>query len=80
VENKLRTVLWGWTGKALPAEATEVLADLAVRLDGPLGEALEEHLTIAEVQHVRLRVRRLARRRTFPTPPQDWPAVPWPPV
>ncbi len=80
VENKLRTVLWGWTGKALPAETTEVLADLAVRLDGALGEALEEHLTIAEVQHVRLRVRRLARRRTFPTPPQDWPAVPWPPV
>ncbi len=80
VENKLRTVLWGWTGKALPAEATEVLADLAARLDGPLGEALEQHLTIAEVQHVRLRVRRLARRRTFPMPPQDWPAVPWPPV
>jgi uncharacterized repeat protein (TIGR03843 family) len=80
VENKLRTVLWGWTGRALPAEATEVLADLAVRLDGALGEALEEHLTVAEVQHVRLRVRRLARRKTFPTPPQDWPAVPWPPV
>ena len=80
VENKLRTVLWGWTGKALPAEATEVLADLAVRLDGALGEALEEHLTVAEVQHVRLRVRRLARRKMFPTPPQDWPAVPWPPV
>jgi uncharacterized repeat protein (TIGR03843 family) len=80
VENKLRTVLWGWTGKPLPPEALEVLATLMARLDGDLGEALDEHLTVAEVQQVRLRVRRLARRATFPKPPQDWPAVPWPPV
>jgi uncharacterized repeat protein (TIGR03843 family) len=80
VENKLRTVLWGWTGKPLPAEALEILATLTARLDGDLGEALEAHLTVSEVQHVRLRVRRLARRATYPKPPQDWPAVPWPPV
>jgi hypothetical protein len=80
VENKLRTVLWGWTGRPLPPEAPEVLATLQARLDGDLGEALEEHLTVAEVQQVRLRVRRLARRATFPQPPRDWPAVPWPPV
>ncbi|WP_433292739.1 SCO1664 family protein [Actinoplanes sp. CA-030573] len=80
VENKLRTVLWGWTGKALIAEATEVLTALAAELDGSLGEALEEHLTISEVQHVRLRIRRLLRAGRFPKPPQDWPAIPWPPV
>jgi uncharacterized repeat protein (TIGR03843 family) len=80
VENKLRTVLWGWTGKALIPEAIEVLEDLSGRLDGALGEALEEHLTVSEVQHVRLRVRRLLRSKRFPKPPQDWPAVPWPPV
>jgi uncharacterized repeat protein (TIGR03843 family) len=80
VENKLRTVLWGWTGKSLPGDAAEVLATLSARLDGALGEALEEHLTTAEVRQVRLRVRRLARRATFPKPPQDWPAVPWPPI
>jgi uncharacterized repeat protein (TIGR03843 family) len=80
VEDKLRTVLWGWTGAALPAEATEVLTDLSGRLDGALGAALEEHLTVAEVQHVRLRVRRMVRRPRFPRPPQDWPAVPWPPI
>ena len=80
VENKLRTVLWGWTGKQIPAESLEVLARLAEQLDGTLGDALEEHLTLTEVQHARLRVRRLLRSSRFPKPPQDWPAVPWPPV
>ena len=80
VENKLRTVLWGWTGKSLTSEATAVLADLAERLDSELGASLEEHLTLAEVQHIRQRVRRLLRAGRFPRPPQDWPAIPWPPV
>jgi uncharacterized repeat protein (TIGR03843 family) len=80
VENKLRTVLWGWTGKPIPDPSLEALRGLAAKLDGPLGAALEEHLTISEVQHVRLRVKRLLRAGRFPRPPQDWPAVPWPPV
>jgi uncharacterized repeat protein (TIGR03843 family) len=80
VENKLRTVLWGWTGKPIPAESLQTLTALGAALDGELGSALEEHLTIAEVQHVRLRIRRLLRTGRFPKPPQDWPAVPWPPV
>jgi uncharacterized repeat protein (TIGR03843 family) len=80
VENKLRTVLWGWTGKALIPEAVEVLEKLTERLDGDLGEVLEEHLTMTEVQNVRLRVRRLLRSKRFPKPPPDWPAIPWPPV
>jgi uncharacterized repeat protein (TIGR03843 family) len=80
VENKLRTVLWGWTGKPIPAASLETLTDLAARLDSTLGAALEEHLTVSEVQHIRLRVRRLIRSGRFPKPPRDWPAVPWPPV
>ncbi|MEV4345667.1 SCO1664 family protein [Actinoplanes sp. NPDC049596] len=80
VENKLRTVLWGWTGKPLIPEAAEVLTSLVAALDGDLGPALEEHLTISEVQHVRLRAKRLLRAGRFPQPPQDWPAIPWPPV
>ena len=80
VENKLRTVLWGWTGKPLFPEAVETLTALATDLDGVLGQALEEHLTISEVQHVRLRVRRLIRAARYPKPPQHWPAVPWPPI
>ena len=80
VENKLRTVLWGWTGKPLIPEAAEVLTALVERLNGDLGETLEEHLTITEVQTVRQRAKRLLRRARFPDPPQDWPAIPWPPV
>jgi uncharacterized repeat protein (TIGR03843 family) len=80
VENKLRTVLWGWTGKALIPEARDVLAALADRLDGDLGQTLEGHLTISEVQHIRLRIRRLLRSNRYPKPPADWPAIPWPPV
>jgi uncharacterized repeat protein (TIGR03843 family) len=80
VDNKLRTVLWGWTGRNLPPEATDGLPRLSAALDGALGEALEEHLTVSEVQHVRLRVKRLVRGGHFPKPPQDWPAIPWPPI
>ncbi|MFI5891360.1 SCO1664 family protein [Actinoplanes sp. NPDC051513] len=79
-ENKLRTVLWGWTGKSLIGEAGDVLGGLASRLEADLGEALEQHLTVSEVQHIRLRVRRLLRGGRFPKPSQDWPAIPWPPV
>jgi uncharacterized repeat protein (TIGR03843 family) len=80
VENKLRTVLWGWTGKPLPGEACEVLTHLREELTGRLGAALEQHLTVSEVQHVGLRVKRLLRAARFPQPPQDWPAIPWPPI
>nr|WP_246613128.1 SCO1664 family protein [Actinoplanes bogorensis] len=80
VENKLRTVLWGWTGKPLVPEANEVLPALLASLGGPLGEELEEHLTITEVETVRRRIKRLLRRGRYPDPPQDWPAIPWPPV
>nr|WP_240670336.1 SCO1664 family protein [Actinoplanes solisilvae] len=80
VEKKLRTVLWGWTGKPLIDEAQDVLTDLIAQLDSALGPVLEEHLTITEVQQVRRRARRLLRAGRFPDPPQDWPAIPWPPV
>ncbi|SDS17603.1 conserved hypothetical protein [Actinoplanes derwentensis] len=80
VENKLRTVLWGWTGEPLPEEAVLVLEQLLSDLSGPLGDSLEEHLTISEVQHVTLRARRLLRTARFPQPPTDWPAIPWPPI
>jgi hypothetical protein len=80
VEEKLRTVLWGWAGRELPADAVEVLDRLAAALAGPLRDELGEHLTGAEIARVIARVERLRVGRRFPLPPGDSPAMPWPPI
>ena len=79
VEDKLRTLLWQWRGHPLPGEAVEVLTRVRAELDGGLGEALDEHLTRAEVRATRKRVDRLLRTGVHPHPSEDWPAIPWPP-
>jgi uncharacterized repeat protein (TIGR03843 family) len=80
VEDKLRTILWGWAGDRLPRDATETLRKLRAELDGALGRVLSAHLTGAEVAAVVARVDRLIASGRFPVPSQDWPAIPWPPV
>lgn len=79
-EDKLRTLLWGWAGDPLPTEALEVLARLAEQLDGELAERLAPHLTAAELDATRARVAGLRDSGRHPLPPEDWPAIPWPPV
>jgi uncharacterized repeat protein (TIGR03843 family) len=78
-EDKLRTILWGWAGDALPEEAVETLRRLRADLDGDLGEVLHSHLTRREVDTTVRRVDRLLRSGTYPRPGGGWPAVPWPP-
>ncbi|MEU1813426.1 SCO1664 family protein [Micromonospora aurantiaca (nom. illeg.)] len=80
VEEKLRTVLWGWAGRELPPDAVEMLDGLAGQLRGPLGEELAEHLTVGELAALAERVERLGESGRFPLPPQEWPAMPWPPM
>jgi uncharacterized repeat protein (TIGR03843 family) len=80
VEDKLRTVLWGWAEEPLPAGQDEALATLDERLDGDLGADLAAHLTRAEVAALRDRVAGLRAAARFPLPPASWPAVPWPPI
>jgi uncharacterized repeat protein (TIGR03843 family) len=79
-EDKLRTVLWGWVGEPLPADAVELLEKLRVELDGRLGVSLGEHLTEMEVGTLAMRVDRLLAIRCFPQPNEDWPSIPWPPI
>jgi len=80
-ENKLRTLLWGWAGEALPDEAREVLARLATGLvAGGLGARLAALLTVAEVQALADRVDALLAAGHHPEPSGDWPAIPWPPI
>jgi uncharacterized repeat protein (TIGR03843 family) len=77
---KLRTVLWGWADRPLPADAEPVLASLAEAVGGPLGAALATHLSRAEVAAMARRVQTLRSSGRFVTPSSDWPAVPWPPI
>ena len=82
VENKLRTLLWGWAGEPLPPEAVEVLTDLDGSLTGtgPLAVRLTPHLTPAEIDATRARVTALLASGRHPEPSGEWPAIPWPPV
>ena len=79
-EDKLRTLLWGWAGEPLPAEAVTVLEKVAAELEGALGERLAALLTAAETAALRVRVRRLLETGTHPAPGGEWPSIPWPPV
>ena len=80
-EYKLRTVLWQWRGQKLPGRALTALATLDRELDGgPLATELEDLLSAAEVAATRARVELLIKHRVHPYPPENWPAVPWPPV
>ena len=79
-EYKLRTVLWQWRGRHLPRTAVEALLRLQHAMAGEeLGADLDRWLSPAEVEATRQRVELLLEHRIHPLPPDDWPAVPWPP-
>ncbi|SCL28553.1 SCO1664 family protein [Micromonospora inyonensis] len=80
VDEKLRTVLWGWSGRPLPEDAVRMLDALAGQVDGTLGEELAAHLTLTEIRRLAARIHALRESGRFPLPSQDWPAVPWPPI
>ncbi|MEV0919242.1 SCO1664 family protein [Streptomyces sp. NPDC049967] len=81
-EDKLRTLLWGWAGEPLPAEAVEVLDRLAGELEpgAALVTRLEELITAAEIEALRDRVAGLRSTGLHREPSGGWPAIPWPPV
>ena len=80
-EYKLRTVLWQWRGRSLPGHSVAALRRLEECFDeGDLGDALAAWLTAEEVKATRDRLDLLLKHRVHPYPPEDWPAVPWPPV
>ncbi|MET9495916.1 SCO1664 family protein [Streptomyces sp. NPDC006552] len=81
-EDKLRTLLWGWAGEPLTAEASAALEGLRARLaaDEPLARRLGELITGAELEAVRERVAELLKTGRHREPGGDWPAIPWPPI
>ncbi|MFD6926385.1 SCO1664 family protein [Streptomyces sp. NPDC059944] len=81
-ENKLRTLLWGWAGEPLTAEAVEVLTSLrdALAPAAPLATRLAELVTAAEIEATRARIADMLASGKHPEPSGEWPAIPWPPV
>lgn len=75
VQNKLRTVLWGWAGEELAATERE-LVTVALGLAGEL----DGLITVAEQQAYEDRCARLLTEGTLPLPDGTWPAIPWPPL
>jgi uncharacterized repeat protein (TIGR03843 family) len=74
-EPKLRTVLWGWTGEAIPPVISE---ELQRSSSHDVMAVLEPWLTEAEIKEAISRLQTLQRTGTFAAPSADWPAIPWP--
>ncbi|MBN9611433.1 MAG: phosphatidylinositol kinase [Actinobacteria bacterium 69-20] len=86
-EPKLRTILWGWAGRPLPANAVDGLRRLADAMDASdadlavsLSKSLSALISDAEIAALRTRIRRLLAEPVFPLPPTDRTAIPWPPL
>ncbi|WP_082958582.1 SCO1664 family protein [Mycobacterium sp. E3198] len=77
VENKLRTVLWGWAGKPIDDDTCQAIAGLAEALAGSLCDELAGHITRAEVAALRGRALALLDNPIMPTPNRHRP-IPWP--
>ena len=77
VEDKLRTVLWGWSGKPVDDETLEAVAGLRNQLLGELGEQLHAHITGREIDALHARTVALLNNPVMPTPDRRRP-IPWP--
>jgi uncharacterized repeat protein (TIGR03843 family) len=77
VENKLRTVLWGWAGKPVDDDTCRAVAGLAEALAGSLGDELAGHITRAEIAALRGRAHALLDNPVMPGPNRHRP-IPWP--
>jgi len=77
-ENKLRTVIWQFAERELTNEEIDTLGDLISRLQAESAAILQ---LITEIEFAALiaRIERLLETGIFPSPSEDWPAVPWPP-
>ena len=78
VEDKLRTVLWGWLGEALSEEERDGVGRVLDGLDSELGRGLAELLNAEEIGALAERCAGLLDDGAFPAPSGRTPAVPWP--
>jgi len=74
-DDKLRTVLWDFSGQKIP---NDLLARLT--LSPSLLADLEPYLSPREIEALCARAETLFKRGTFPRQPRDRRAMPWPPL
>jgi hypothetical protein len=79
VEDKLRTVLWHLEGRRMPDVLVAALEGAVAALAGPLGDEIEALPGGGARTATRRRIERLLRHPVHPPPPDDRPALPWPP-
>lgn len=77
-ENKLRTVIWQFAERVLTQEEIQILGDLITTLQAE-SETLLHLITAIEFAALITRIHLLIELGRFPSPSEDWPAVPWPP-
>ena len=77
-EPKLRTVMWGFSGQALPVTMVECLRKLERALGDRLHARTEELLGAEEADALAARVEALIHEPTHPFPPTDRHPLPWP--
>ncbi|MCT7660125.1 SCO1664 family protein [Mycobacterium deserti] len=77
VDDKLRTVLWGWAGKPVDDETLGDVVRLRDQLRNGLAEELSDHITAREVSALHARTVDLLKNPVMPTPDRRRP-IPWP--
>ena len=81
VDNKLRTVIWDFSGQPLPGEMCVDIERALVEVErGGLAETLKALLSPPEVRLLKRRLRGVLEPAwRFPEPTSAW-SIPWPPV
>ncbi len=81
VDNKLRTVIWDFSGRRLPRDLCGDVERAAIELErGPLTQTMSGLLSPVEVRVLKRRLRSVLEPRwRFPGPTSAW-SIPWPPV
>jgi uncharacterized repeat protein (TIGR03843 family) len=81
VDDKLRTVLWGWADEPVHPDDLAALAGLVATLAEPRSAVVQrlcDLLRPDEVDALAARSETLLRERRMPMPSPHWPAIPWP--
>lgn len=82
VEDKLRTVVWDFSGEPIPTELLDGVGRLNELLQEgqPLYTELVRYIRSGEISAMLARARRLCELGHFPSPPSSRRSYPWPPV